>query len=64
MYFSYEFNKRCNENEFNYYLESSYADFESYPGATLKDLKHKIQFPLHMNFSDIVILYCNFTCSL
>ena len=54
--------KGIRRNEFNYYSKIFYPDVESYPGATLNDLKHNIQFPLQRNTSDIVILHCNSTC--
>lgn len=53
--------KGIRRNEFNYYLKNTHAIFKSYPGATVRELKHNIQFPLHVNTPDNVILHagCN-----
>ena len=34
--------------EFNFYLECCHAELKSYPGATAKELKHNIQFPMQI----------------
>ena len=47
--------------EFNSYLKGCEVEFKNYPGATVKELKHNIQFPLEMDIPDAVLIHggCN-----
>ena len=53
--------KDIRSKEFNFYLERCHAKLKSYPGATAKELKHKIQFLIQIDTPDIVVIHggCN-----
>ena len=53
--------KGIRSKEFNFYLERCHAELKSYPGATGKELKHNIQFPIQIDTPDIVVIHggCN-----
>ena len=53
--------KGIRNKEFNFYLERCHAELKSYLGATSKDLKHNIQFPIQTETPDIVVIHggCN-----
>ena len=47
------------KNEFNYHLKTSDANFKGHIAASVNELKHKTQFPVHMNTTHIVILHAD-----
>ena len=53
--------KGIRSKEFNSFLKGCQAEFKSYPGATIKELKHNIQFPLEIETPDTVLIHggCN-----
>ena len=53
--------KGIRSKEFNFYLERCHAELKSYPGATGKELKHNIQYPIQIDTPDIVVIHggCN-----
>ena len=53
--------KGIRNKEFIFYLERCHVELKSYLGATAKELKHNIQFPIQIDTSDIVVIHagCN-----
>ena len=43
--------------KFNFYPEHCHAKLKSYAGATEKELKHNIQFPIQIDTPDIVVIH-------
>ena len=49
--------KGIRNKEFNFYLERYHAELKSYPGATAKELKHNIQFPMQIDTPNINVIH-------
>ena len=46
----------CNK-EFHFYLERCHVILKSYPGATAKEFKNYIQFPVQMDTPDVAVIH-------
>ena len=53
--------KGIRNKEFNFHLEHCHAELKRYPGATAKELKRNIQFPIQIDTTGIVVIHagCN-----
>ena len=53
--------KGIRKKEFSFYIERCHAELKSYPGATAKELKHNIQFPIQIDTLAIFVIHvgCN-----